>query len=68
MAETKSDILDSILTELRSFVVAFSGGVDSSFLLYRAHGLKKVDITGITIRTPYIPSSEIEEASAFAEA
>lgn len=68
MAEAKRDILDNILKGLRSFVVAFSGGVDSSFLLYRAHGLKKVDVIGATIRTPYIPASEIEEASAFAEA
>ncbi len=68
MPEAKGDILDNILKELRSFVVAFSGGVDSSFLLYRAHGLKKVNVIGVTIRTPYIPVAEIEEASAFAEA
>jgi uncharacterized protein len=63
----KRDKLNSILKELKSFVVAFSGGVDSSFLLYTANNLKKHDIIGVTIRTPYIPNVEIEEAVEFAK-
>jgi uncharacterized protein len=66
MTENKSDKLDNTLKELKSFVVAFSGGVDSSFLLHRANSLKKLDFIGVTIRTPYIPASEIEEATEFA--
>ena len=63
----KTDKLDSILKELNSFVVAFSGGVDSSFLLHRAHSLNKIEIMGVTIRTPYIPKVEIERAADFAK-
>jgi uncharacterized protein len=66
MFEKKKKNLDAILKELNSFVVAFSGGVDSSFLLYRAHSLKKTKMIGVTIRTPYIPEIELEEAVEFA--
>ncbi len=65
--EWKTEKLDTILKDLKSFVVAFSGGVDSSFLLHRAHSLKKIELIGVTIRTPYIPSVEIEEAVDFAK-
>ncbi|MCX6255504.1 MAG: ATP-dependent sacrificial sulfur transferase LarE [Bacteroidia bacterium] len=65
MIDTKSLKLNSILNELNSFVVAFSGGVDSSFLLHRAQTVRKSGIIAVTIRTPYIPSREIEEAIEF---
>ena len=57
----------SALRSTESAVLAFSGGVDSSFLLHRAHSLKKLNIIGVTIRTPYIPGIEIKEASDFAK-
>jgi len=65
MPDKKSVKLTSILKELNSFVVAFSGGVDSSFLLHRAHSLKKSGIIAVTIRTPYIPAREIDDAIEF---
>jgi len=65
--DKKKEKLDNILTELKSFVVAFSGGVDSSFLLYRAHALKNINMIGVTIRTPYIPDVEINESVEFAK-
>ncbi|MBG0858331.1 MAG: ATP-dependent sacrificial sulfur transferase LarE [Bacteroidales bacterium] len=65
MLEGKLKELDSILTDLNSFVVAFSGGVDSSFLLYRAHSINKLNIMAVMIRTPYIPLREIREATEF---
>ncbi|MCX6332983.1 MAG: ATP-dependent sacrificial sulfur transferase LarE, partial [Bacteroidia bacterium] len=67
MTDNKSIILDSILKELRSFAIAFSGGVDSSFLVYRAKNLGKLNMTAVTIRTPYISSREINDAIEFAE-
>jgi len=65
MTDNKLAKLDSILIDINSFAVAFSGGVDSSYLLYRAHKVRKSGIVAITIRTPYIPSREINEAIAF---
>jgi len=61
----KAEQLDSLLKDLGSFVVAFSGGVDSSFLLHRAYSLKKVKVIGVTIKTPYIPAIEIDDAVEF---
>lgn len=66
MPEDKTGKLDSILRDLKSFVVAFSGGVDSSFLLHRAGSLNLPQVLGVTIRTPYIPEIEISEAVDFA--
>ncbi|MBN2667527.1 MAG: ATP-dependent sacrificial sulfur transferase LarE [Bacteroidales bacterium] len=66
MAENKRDRLDHLLNDLNSFVVGFSGGVDSSYLLLRAHSLLNKKIMGVTLRTPYMPDSEIKEASEFA--
>lgn len=65
MNNVKSEKLDSILRDLNSFVVAFSGGVDSSFLLHRAASLNLKNVLGVTIRTPYIPVREIKDAVAF---
>jgi len=67
MPHHKLAILDSILKELDTFIVAFSGGVDSSFLLHRSHRIRKSAIMAVTIRTPYIPAAEIREAVEFSE-
>lgn len=65
MTDIKSEKLNRILQGLDSAIVAFSGGVDSSFLLYRAHKIRKPGIMAVTIKTPYIPEREIEEAREF---
>jgi uncharacterized protein len=66
MTESGSLRLDSILRELKSFVIAFSGGVDSSFLVHRAKKLGISKMTAVTISTPYIPEREVREAVEFA--
>jgi len=45
--------------------VAFSGGVDSTFLLKVAADALGGDVLAITVVSPYIPKWEIEEAQAF---
>jgi uncharacterized protein len=66
MTETKSTKLDSILRDLKSSVVAFSGGVDSSFLVHRIKSLDIPRVIAVTIKTPYMPAREIDEACEFA--
>jgi pyridinium-3,5-biscarboxylic acid mononucleotide sulfurtransferase len=65
MSESKIVKLNAIFRELGSFAVAFSGGVDSSFLLHSAHKVSNSGLVAVTIRTPYIPSREINEATEF---
>jgi len=66
MTEAKSLKLDSILTELNSYVIAFSGGADSSFLAFRSKALDKVKMITVTVRTPYMSDREINDAIEFA--
>jgi uncharacterized protein len=65
MLNKKLEKLDTILKDLKSFVIAYSGGVDSTFLLYRASKIRRIRIAAVTIRTVYIPKYEIDEAADF---
>lgn len=48
-----------------NILVAFSGGVDSSFLLYVLKTFSEVNLSAVTIKTPYIPQWEVDEAVSF---
>ena len=65
MSDIKATRLDKILKDLNSFIIAFSGGVDSSFLLHRANNIGNLRLMAVTIRTPYMSAREIDEAIQF---
>ncbi|NDV18479.1 ATP-dependent sacrificial sulfur transferase LarE [Pseudodesulfovibrio sp. JC047] len=61
------DTLIQKLTATGGALVAFSGGVDSTLLLYAAYAALGDKAVAATIVTPYIPRWEITEAKAYAD-
>ncbi len=65
--EGKLEMLKAYLGNLGSCAVAFSGGVDSSFLTAVAHDALGNKAIAFTIDSPYIPRWELEEAKDIAK-
>lgn len=64
--EAKLKKLRAILKAMDSVLIAFSGGVDSSFLLSAANGVLKDRLLAVTGVSKSIPGSEIEQAVSLA--
>lgn len=62
---TKYNALRSRLQELGSLAVAFSGGVDSTFLLQVAHDVLGNRALAVTAAPPFVPVREQKEATDF---
>jgi uncharacterized protein len=58
--------LEAIVAECPSSLVAFSGGVDSTFLLSVASGVLGTELLAATIAFPAVPAGEIKRARSFA--
>ncbi|TYQ15542.1 UNVERIFIED_CONTAM: uncharacterized protein Cloal_2009 [Acetivibrio alkalicellulosi] len=65
--KTKLDILKNNLKSMGSVAVAFSGGVDSTFLLKVAHDVLGDDVIAVTAMSSTFPEREYREAVKFAK-
>jgi len=65
--DIKFETLLGYLKKLDRAVIAFSGGVDSSFLLAAAKSALGENVVAITIDSPALPRYELEDAKQIAE-
>lgn len=63
----KMERLKALLNDYGSVAVAFSGGVDSAFLLKVAHDALGERCVAVTVRSGVFPAREFLEAAAFCE-
>jgi pyridinium-3,5-biscarboxylic acid mononucleotide sulfurtransferase len=61
----KYESLLSWFLKLDNAAIAFSGGVDSTFVLASAHKVLGGKVLAYTVKTPYIPDREINDAIAY---
>lgn len=64
--QQKYNVLKENLKKLGKAAVAFSGGVDSTFLLHTAKEVLGGDVLAVTARSLSFPKRELDEAAAFA--
>lgn len=65
--EKKLDNLKEHLKQLQSVAVAYSGGVDSTFLLAVAHDVLRDNAIAVTARSSTYPEREFREAAEFVQ-
>lgn len=65
--EKKFDNLKEHLKQLQSVAVAYSGGVDSTFLLAVAHDVLGDNVIAVTARSSTYPEREFREAAEFVQ-
>ncbi|KUK35780.1 MAG: PP-loop domain protein, partial [Thermacetogenium phaeum] len=65
-AQNKLSRLKSLLQSMSRILVAFSGGVDSTFLLWAACQVLGKNALAVTVCSPLVPSEELKRARSLA--
>ncbi len=65
--QNKLDRLKEYIRDLGSLAVGFSGGVDSTFLLFVAHGVLGDKVIAVTEADASVPERELKETKAFCD-
>ncbi len=63
--QNKQEALASILRKSNNLAIAFSGGVDSTFLLLFAKDILKENVVAITVDSPMYSKEELMDANLF---
>ena len=61
----KWELLLQKLKDLKKAAIAFSGGVDSTFLLYAACRALGDNVLAVTVQSDWVPMRETSESEAF---
>ncbi|MGH7925726.1 MAG: ATP-dependent sacrificial sulfur transferase LarE [Candidatus Binatus sp.] len=66
MLDAKLDRMRAIFAPMRTLIVAFSGGVDSTFVLKVAHDMRGDSVLALTTTSPTMPDEDRDSALAMA--
>jgi uncharacterized protein len=67
MLKTKQQRLEQLLTRLGRLLVAYSGGVDSAYLIHVAHQVCRTGMLAVIADSPSLARTQLQDALAFAQ-